>query len=140
MIEIGTNVDCFVWISVFKFQHIYIWLSFNEWREVFKKVKYILFTSVYLKYYLGIVWNWFRGKNLWISYDISFRRLKIATNLTECSWLEEACPQIIGGWEMQTRWNLPKIGGGARGVMIIVLVSGNGDTSSNPGRDWLHFT
>ena len=29
--------------------------------------------------------------------------------------------------------------GGARGVMVIV---GNehGDTSSNPGREWLHFT
>ena len=30
--------------------------------------------------------------------------------------------------------------GGARGVMVIVVGSGHGDTSSNPGRDWLHFT
>ena len=30
--------------------------------------------------------------------------------------------------------------GGARGVMIIVVGIGHGDTSSNPGRDWLHFT
>ena len=30
--------------------------------------------------------------------------------------------------------------GGARGVMVIVLGNGHGDTSSNPGRDWLHFT
>ena len=29
--------------------------------------------------------------------------------------------------------------GGARGVMVIVAGYGNGDTSSNPGRDWLHF-
>ena len=28
----------------------------------------------------------------------------------------------------------PVLTGGARGVMVIV------DTSSNPGRDWLHFT
>ena len=28
----------------------------------------------------------------------------------------------------------------ARGVMVIVLGNGHGDTSSNPGRDWLHFT
>ena len=27
-----------------------------------------------------------------------------------------------------------------RGVMVIVVVNGHGDTSSNPGRDWLHFT
>ena len=29
---------------------------------------------------------------------------------------------------------------GARGVMVIVVGNGHGDTSSNPGRDWLHFT
>ena len=30
--------------------------------------------------------------------------------------------------------------GGARGVVVIVVGNGHGDTSSNPGRDWLHFT
>ena len=30
--------------------------------------------------------------------------------------------------------------GGGRGVMVIVARIGHGDTSSNPGRDWLHFT
>ena len=30
--------------------------------------------------------------------------------------------------------------GGARGVMVIVVGNGHGDTSSNPGRGWLHFT
>ena len=28
--------------------------------------------------------------------------------------------------------------GGARGVMVIVVENGHGDTSSNPGRNWLH--
>ena len=28
---------------------------------------------------------------------------------------------------------------GARGVMVIVVGNGHGDTSSSPGRDWLHF-
>ena len=32
------------------------------------------------------------------------------------------------------------IWGGARGVMVIVVGNGHGDTSSNPGHDWLHFT
>ena len=31
-------------------------------------------------------------------------------------------------------------GAGAGGVMVIVVGNGHGDTSSNPGRDWLHFT
>ena len=30
--------------------------------------------------------------------------------------------------------------GGARGVIVIVVGNEYGDTSSNPGRDWLHFT
>ena len=30
--------------------------------------------------------------------------------------------------------------GGARGVMVIVVGNGHGDTISNPGWDWLHFT
>ena len=30
--------------------------------------------------------------------------------------------------------------GGARGVMVIVVGIGHDDMSSNPGRDWLHFT
>ena len=30
--------------------------------------------------------------------------------------------------------------GGARGVIVIVIGNEHGDTSSNPGRDWLHFT
>ena len=30
--------------------------------------------------------------------------------------------------------------GGARGVMVIVVGNGHGDTRSNPGRDWLHVT
>ena len=30
--------------------------------------------------------------------------------------------------------------GGTHGVMIIVVGNGHDDTSSNPGRDQLHFT
>ena len=30
--------------------------------------------------------------------------------------------------------------GGSRGVMVIITGNGHGDSSSNPGRDWLHFT
>ena len=30
--------------------------------------------------------------------------------------------------------------GSARGVMVIVVGNGHCDMSSNPGRDWLHFT
>ena len=34
----------------------------------------------------------------------------------------------------------PRAKGGAYGVMVIIVGNGHGDTSSNPRRDWLHFT
>ena len=40
---------------------------------------------------------------------------------------------------IQTTNPIPVLGG-ARGVMVIVGGYGHGDTSSNPGPDWLHFT
>ena len=36
--------------------------------------------------------------------------------------------------------SMPIIIGGARGVMVIIVENGHDDTSSIPGRDWLHFT
>ena len=45
---------------------------------------------------------------------------------------------------MESEWNriLYKVQcfESARGVMVIVAGHGYGDTDSNPGRDWLHFT
>ena len=39
------------------------------------------------------------------------------------------------------RWRvLYLVNGVARGVMVIVIGNGHGNTSSNPGREWLHLT
>ena len=43
-------------------------------------------------------------------------------------------------WGMQSTFSLPSLPGGSRGVVVIVVGNGHGDTSSNPGRDLLHFT
>ena len=44
-------------------------------------------------------------------------------------------------WLCANGWiELKRIIWGARGVMVIIVGNGHGDTSSNPGRDWLHFT
>ena len=40
----------------------------------------------------------------------------------------------------QILMNCEQFYGGVRGVMVIVVGNGHGDTSSNTGRDWLHFT
>ena len=35
---------------------------------------------------------------------------------------------------------MKNMSGGACGVMVIVVGNGHGNTSSNPGWDWVHFT
>ena len=46
----------------------------------------------------------------------------------------------VGNWlKFQASINRWKYGG-SRGVMVIVVGNGHYDTSSNPGRDWSHFT
>ena len=45
----------------------------------------------------------------------------------------------LGIYDMITNSCYTFSSGGARGVMVIVVGNGLGDTSSNPGRDWLHF-
>ena len=53
-------------------------------------------------------------------------------------------PSILVGYlipkQFLSKNNISTICGGARGVMVIVVGIGHGDTSSNPGPDWLHFT
>ena len=71
-------------------------------------------------------------------------------------WVEELQPPNVkhrggsvrgGDFANCTRWRAnwirPAITaycGATRGIMVIVAGYGHGDTSSNPGPDWLHFT
>ena len=47
---------------------------------------------------------------------------------------------MYGRFEFQDLFLLDCYYGGARGVMVIVVGNGHGDSSSNPGREWFHFT
>ena len=49
----------------------------------------------------------------------------------------EEVPRILQSSSI-TSASLSDCFGGARGVMVIVVRNGHGDTSSKPGRDWLH--
>ena len=79
----------------------------------------------------------------------------MSTNLeVRSSWYEGVGRQGLGSlFKNESSTPLPTSGGargvlggargvlgGARGVVAIVVGNGHGDTSSNPGRDWLHFT
>ena len=46
----------------------------------------------------------------------------------------------IIAWLATMIYVLPLYMRGGCGVMAIIIGNGHGDTSSNPGRDWLHFT
>ena len=48
--------------------------------------------------------------------------------------------QIIFNIHVKTGFGIKWPTTSACGVMVIVVGNGHGDTSSNPERDWLHFT
>ena len=50
-----------------------------------------------------------------------------------CSWVRHETPEESPETYRLKCWEYNNKDGGACGVMVI-------DTSSNPGRDWLHFT
>ena len=54
-------------------------------------------------------------------------------NFLKVAFIKVDCDQNICFIMMKCWW-------GARGVMVIIVGNGHGDTSSNLGRDWLHFT
>ena len=69
--------------------------------------------------------------------------IRILSYRTNCG-VDDSCFNLlylfflwIPGISKHLMWSVI---GGARGVMVIVVGNGHSDTSSNPGRDWLHFT
>ena len=61
----------------------------------------------------------------WLSKSTVFKLLWIFQIVTDIN--------LSDSYIIQTR-------GGSSGVMVIVDRNGHGDTNSNPGQDWLHFT
>ena len=54
--------------------------------------------------------------------------------------LDSSTSDFVGSFSFVDELYNATFSGGARGVMVIVAGYGHGDTSSNPGPDWLHFT
>ena len=64
-------------------------------------------------------------------------------NYTHCDWCFWYSHQMIieGTGDMEAGGPVDTIQTtGARGVVVIAVGNEHGDTISNPGRDWLHFT
>ena len=85
----------------------------------------------------------------WFSYHVvSFRLLTSSTGIPRRTAIplftnhNVTASQSTRGHQEQTQnpYQQSLYNNGARGVMVIVVGNGHGDTSSNPGRDWLHFT
>ena len=67
----------------------------------------------------------------------SKKSLLLYVPINRCQWLRIE----LRTWICDNRRIMNKyMTGGARGVMVIGVGNGHGDTSSNPGRNWLHFT
>ena len=81
---------------------------------------------------------------MWMQTDIQSERVKNPPKTLLRTWflrvsLQKILKKDLQPYRIQIKHKLTP-GGGARGVMVIVVENGHGDASSNPGRDWLHFT
>ena len=72
-----------------------------------------------------MVWSW---ANRYFN-EVEFNSFPIVESKIWLS-LTSDCPYIYYGNK----------GGGARGLMVIVVGNGHGHSSSNPGREWMYFT
>ena len=68
--------------------------------------------------------------------QIPFGKVRIPLSSPAMAWIVSLLEDCFGECGVSLHYNW----GGARGVMVIVAGYGHGDTSSNPGPDWLHFT
>ena len=92
-------------------------------------------------------WLKFSQKNLRLIFDRKFKNHK-PTNEIELFKILNDCQQQLAHDFYQSlvesmirhSQTITDVHGGARGVMVIVIGNGHGDMSSNPSRDWLHFT
>ena len=115
------NRSWLIWdISLFHTHHLL------KWQTIFKAPAH-LFTSELFRNN-GEVESIF--KDFFSSKPLQFYHIVIINNIN--GWQICICVQTL-------YFNLYFFFGGARGVMAIVVGNGHGDTSSNPGRDSLHF-
>ena len=75
--------------------------------------------------------TWTLTKRLEKKLDSNYTRMLRA--ILNKSWRQHPTRHQLYG-------HLLPIIGGVRGVVVVVVGNGHGDTSSYPGRDWLHFT
>ena len=118
--------------------------------DSFKAVNHILLIVSWAKSMISrMVWN-FISRDANVVLEI-YRILFSCRDSTAKTWKLECNIEIGKHTKRVTIERLQLLGeirkirinyfprGGARGAMIIVAGYGHGDTSSNPGPDWLHF-
>ena len=118
------NLSCFIQIYVFSWgfsifggfwgiHFIFIpFLSFSSFNTKFPIYSFLTLTLVFKH------WN-------------KFQRINIFYLIFHCS---------TTAWIDSKSFTFNTAMRGTRGVLVIVVGNGHADTSSNPGRDWLHFT
>ena len=92
----------------------------------------------------GTTWWWWcwkdNGERKWGKFDIPPWNVENRTIAGEDQTIIQILLMFFFFSTIFLYENSPPAWGGARGVMVIVVGNGHGDTSSNPGRDWWHFT
>ena len=139
-----------------KYTYIYIYIYILKWiarrRDLYFFFQIYSFINSFRSYIRVCFQVIVLSENLWqkVLWLFFSTRLEWLT-LREKERQEWPLYKLVPNWKaikLQTRrsWSLIEylihktlwhICGGARGVVVIVVGNGHGDTSSNPGRDWL---
>ena len=97
---------------------------------------YILFVHITICayfYLLGHIWVFFSILLKLTNLNVCYVYIK---GFCTCKWAYLIFPSFYSVLVYHWYTNI----GGARGVIAIIVGNGHGDASSNPRRDWLHFT
>ena len=110
----------------------YIFFDFQNW---------ICFGLVF--WHINHCWL-FNSKSLFYIYTVLFKttQFSISTQFNSIRPINRTLSDATTPGQSGPGFDGNKMGfpGGARDVIVIVVGNEYGDTSSNPGRDWLHFT
>ena len=115
----------------------------NDWKHTRVKKIIINITTIILliwEFFIPALVNGFPLESEWQQVSSSLQDSSQYSSWSQQCWSLDGLHSFFYFQVLQSLYQFFDDYRGARGVMVIVAGSEHGDTSSNPGRDWLHIT
>ena len=141
-IYIYIYIHIYIYTCIYSYIHIHIYI----YTCIYSYIYIHIYIYVYIYIYIHTYIHHHQVTQLaWISLAVSCQSSlsSIAPGRSFSLYpvfIQSRCRYILLGRSILTRLCEEVHKRSAHGVMVIVVGIGHGDTGSNPGRDWLHFT